>query len=157
MSTIEVRTEEFKREAAKLLGPDTKQIVLEMRRGLRGAAKPVGERILTAIADAMPKSGGLAARVASRGRVSVLLDLKRGVRIQLANRDGMYMEQFEDTGSIRHPIPWIPHRGQPQDVHPWRPKKVPKGAGQTQFEKEADGLQRMAANAVDQAVRKLIT
>ena len=102
MSRLEVRTEEYRKEAAKLLGPDNKKVVLEMRRDLRAAAKPVGDRILAAIADAMPKGGGLADKVRSQGRVSLLVDLRRGVKIQLANKLGMRMGPFED-GSIRHP------------------------------------------------------
>ena len=50
----------------------------------------------------MPKGGGLAARIRAQGRVSLLVNLRTGVRIQLANKGGMYMGQFEG-GTIRHP------------------------------------------------------
>jgi len=148
MSRLEVRTEEYRKEAAKLLGPDNKKVVLEMRRDLRAAAKPVGDRILAAIADAMPKGGGLADKVRSQGRVSLLVDLRRGVKIQLANKLGMRMGPFED-GSIRHPVygRWLP--GQ-------RAQSVPSGKGSEQFAREAEALQRQVAESVTKTVRKVI-
>jgi len=145
---LEARTEEYRKEAAKLLGPENKKIVLDMRRELRTAAKPVGDRIIGAIADAMPKGGGLAALVRNQGRVSLLTDLRRGVKIQLANKLGMRMGQFED-GSVRHPVygRWLAGQA---------PQTVPANKGAAQFEKEADALQRQVAEAVEKAARKVI-
>lgn len=145
MADIEVRTEEYRAEAEKLLGADRK-IVLAMRKELRTASKPAGDRILGAIADKMPKRGGLAENIRSRGRVSILVDLRRGVRIQLANRGGMFMEQFE-KGSIRHPVwgRWL--RGQ-------KPQSAPAGAGAAQFEAEADELQRKVVAVVTETARR---
>ena len=149
MADIEVRTEEYRAEAEKLLGADRK-IVLAMRKELRAASKPAGDRILGAIADKMPKRGGLAENIRSRGRVSILVDLRRGVRIQLANRGGMFMEQFE-KGSIRHPIPWITGAN---GKHPWRPQSTPAGAGAAQFEREADELQKQVVAVVTETARR---
>ena len=148
MAKLDIRTEEYKKEAAKLLGPENKKIVLEMRKELRVVSKPVGDRILAAIGDAMPKAGGLAAKVRDQGRVSLLVDLRKGVRIQLANKLGMFMGQFE-AGSVRHPDWGRWHRGT-------RPQPVPAGKGAAQFTKEAEQLQREVAEVVVRTARRVV-
>lgn len=148
MARIEVRTAEYKKEAAKLLGPENRTIVLEMRKELRVASKPVGDRILAAIGDAMPKAGGLAAKVRDQGRVSLLVDLRKGVKIQLANKLGMFMGQFE-AGLVRHPDWGRWHRGT-------KPQSVPAGKGAAQFTKDAEALQRQVAEVVVRTARRVV-
>lgn len=148
VARIEVRTAEYKKEAAKLLGPENRTIVLEMRKELRVASKPVGDRILAAIGDAMPKAGGLAAKVRDQGRVSLLVDLRKGVKIQLANKLGMFMGQFE-AGLVRHPDWGRWHRGT-------KPQSVPAGKGAAQFTKDAEALQRQVAEVVVRTARRVV-
>ena len=145
-------TEQWREEGANLLGVD-KKIQLALRRELRVVGKPVGLKILEAYGNDMPHKGGLAAYLLARGRVSILTDLKRGVRIQLANSGGMFMEQFEE-GSIRHPIPWIPKRGNKEVKHPWRPQSVPKGVGRKAFEAQADSLRLRVLETLTQTIRE---
>ena len=129
--------------AGRHLAQAEKSVQRAIKKELRTAAKPVGERVLSALADAMPSGGGLAARIWSQVRVSVLTNLRQGVRLQLANRGGMFMSQFE-SGSIRHPVygRWL--RGQ-------APQTVPAGKGAEQFTKEAPALAERAAAAVTDA------
>ena len=148
MPEVEARLDEFKKAGAKLQELADRQLVLSMRRDLRTLAKPVSERVLNALADAMPHRGGLSDRIKTQGRASVLINLKSGVRIQLSNKAGMFMGQFE-KGSIRHPVfgRWLP--GQ-------EPQKVPANAGLQQFEKEADTLGAQVAEKVTETMRRAL-
>ena len=67
---------EFQKAAAQLEQLGDRKLVLSMRRDLRALGKPVGDAMIEAIAGAMPKRGGLAERVRSQGRVSVLINLR---------------------------------------------------------------------------------
>ena len=138
---------EFQKAGAQLLELGDRKLVLGMRRDLRALAKPVGDRIVEAIADAMPKRGGLAERVRSQGRVSLLVDLRRGVRIQLANKAGMYMGAFE-SGTIRHPVYG--------NRKAWVSQQVPGGKGAEAFAKEADGLATAVADHVTETARRAL-
>ena len=95
----------------------------------------------------MPKRGGLAERVRSQGRVSVLINLRSGVRIQLANRGGMYMGAFE-SGTIRHPVYG--------NRKAWVSQQVPGGKGAESFAKEADGLATAVADHVTETARRAL-
>ena len=138
---------EFQKAAAQLEQLGDRKLVLGMRRDLRALGKPVGDKVLEAIAAEMPKRGGLAARIRAQGRVSVLVNLRTGVRIQLANRGGMYMGQFEG-GTIRHPV--YGH------AKKWVAQFVPSGVGAEAFAKEADGLAAAVADHVTETARRAL-
>ena len=139
-----VNYEEFQKAGAWLAEFGDRKLVLEVRRDLRTLGKPIGEKVLEAIAAEMPKGGGLAARIRAQGRVSLLVNLRTGVRIQLANKGGMYMGQFEG-GTIRHPV--YGH------AKKWVAQFVPSGAGAEAFAKEADALAVAVADRVAEAAR----
>lgn len=136
---IEARTEEYRAAAAQLLGADRK-IVLGMRRELRAIGKPVGTAIAEAIGGAMPARGGLSALV-SKAKISLLVDLRRGVRISL-NTPGMKTGQFE-AGTIRHPT--YGHK-------PWKSQQVPGGKGAAELERHADDLRARIIRVVEGTV-----
>lgn len=144
MADLEVHTEQFRAAGQKLLALDDRKLVLATRKEIRTAAKPAGDRMLSAIADVMPKRGGLADLIRTKGRISILVDMRRGVRIQLANRTGVFMGPFE-SGTIRHPV--FGNR------KTWRAQSVPGGRGTEQFEKEVEALQPQIVTAVEKAVR----
>ena len=100
-----------------------------------------------AIASGMPKRGGLAERVRSQGRVSVLINLRSGVRIQLANRGGMYMGAFED-GTVRHPVYG--------NRKAWVAQTVPGNKGAEEFAKHADTMAAELAAKVEQTARSTL-
>ena len=116
--------------AAELKEAD-KKLLSGMRSEMRQAGKPVGERTLNAIAEAMPRRGGLAEMVRSRGSVSMQANLRAGVKLQLANRAGIYMGAFE-SGTIRHPVFG--------NSRVWRAQNVPGHKGEEHFEAEAQAL-----------------
>lgn len=142
-----VNFEEFRKAGARLAEFGDRKLVLEVRRDLRTLGKPIGEKVLEAIAAEMPKRGGLAARIRAQGRVSVLVNLRSGVRIQLANKGGMYMGQFEG-GTIRHPV-----NGNRKT---WVAQFVPSGVGAEAFAKEADGLAAAVADHVTETARRAL-
>ena len=129
--------------AGRHLAVADKSVQRVVKKELRTLAKPVGEKTLSALADAMPKGGGLAERIRAQGKVSVLTNLRNGVNLQLKNAGGMFMSQFE-SGSVRHPVygRWLP--GQ-------KPQTVPAGKGVEQFKKEAPALAEQVAKAATDA------
>ena len=141
MAEIDANTEQFRRMGSHLARMD-RPIQNAVRRELRAEGNPVGERVLNALADAMPKRGGLAERIRSQGRVSMTVSLKRGASIRLVNRARMYMGAFE-KGTIRHPV----HGNRKA----WVPQTVPGGKGAEQFEKEAPALAEKVTGAVTNA------
>jgi len=143
----EVHLEDFQKAGKRLQEFGDRKLVLAMRKDLRAVAKPVGDAMIEAIAGAMPKRGGLAERVRSQGRVSLLVDLRRGVRIQLANKAGMYMGAFE-SGTIRHPVYG--------NRKAWVSQQVPGGKGAEAFAKEADGLATAVADHVTETARRAL-
>ncbi len=142
MADIRVNTEQF-RWAGEHLARAEKPIQNAVRRELRAQGKPVGERVLNALADAMPKRGGLADRIRANGQVSMLVTLRSGASIRLVNRAGMYMGAFE-KGVVRHPV-----YGNRQV---WRGTTVPGGKGREQFDKETPALAEAVAKSVTDAV-----
>ena len=143
----EVHLEDFQRAGKRLQEFGDRKLVLAMRKDLRAVAKPVGDAMIEAIAGAMPKRGGLAERVRSQGRVSLLVDLRRGVRIQLANRAGMYMGAFE-SGTVRHPV-YGNHKA-------WVAQTVPGNKGAEEFAKHADTMAAELAAKVEQNARSTL-
>jgi hypothetical protein len=141
---LKLRTEEFRTVAAELAGAE-RAVVLALRRELRAVGKPVGQRIVEAYGDAMPSGGGFADRVRSLARVSVLTDLRKGVRIQVANRGGVWMGGPE-SGALRHPV-WGRRKGR------WATTKVPAGVGAKAFEAEADHVRDEVVAAVTRSIR----
>lgn len=131
------------------------------RKELRSAGKPLGEKVLTALADAMPKKGGLAERIRSQGKVSVLANLSKGVSISLANKTGIRMGAFE-AGLVRHPVFGTANTTRQigtKLVRQWRwvAQKVPAGKGKEAFDKEAPALAEKVANAATAAfVREIM-
>ena len=140
----EANFSEFQKAGAQLLELGDRKLVLSMRRDLRALGKPVGDMLLEAIAAEMPKRGGLAARIRAQGRVSLLVNLRSGVRIQLANRAGMYMGAFE-SGTIRHPV----YGNRKACVGQY----VPSRSGEEAFAKEAEPLAQQVADKISEAVR----
>lgn len=140
---IKVDTEEWKREAAKLLDVE-RPIVLAMRREVRSLARPVAQAILEAYAQAMPHRGGLAQRILNRGSISILTNLRSGVQLKIGNKDGIYLEAVE-RGTIRRPT--FGHL-------PWKSQSVPADVGSEEFEKRADGMRRDVLNALERAIRE---
>lgn len=137
--------EEFRNRGAELLKLDDRRIVLDMRKELRAHAKPVGDAVNKAIADVMPRRGGLSDLVARTGRTSLLTDLQRGVRLSLANRRGMRMAAFE-AGRLRHPV-WGNRKA-------WARQSVPSGAGEREFAQHADQLAMQVNKTVSATVER---
>ena len=144
---MQVRAEEFQELAVALKGAD-KEVLKGLRKELRSKGKPAGDRILEAIAERLPKRGGLADLVRTRGRATILLDLRSGVRIQLANRAGIYMGAFE-AGYVRHPV-WGNRK------HWVLQQVLSKNAGAEQFEAEAEELTPAVAEAMADALRRTL-
>lgn len=64
-------TEEWRRCAVDLKAAADKDLLKAVRKSIRDLAKPVGRFVLDRGAEAMPASGGLAARMVETGKVGV--------------------------------------------------------------------------------------
>lgn len=125
-----------------------KAVEPKVRRGinqsLRDIAKPVGVEAIKAGAAGMPHRGGLASRVASRGRVSVTRTAT-SVRMILGGRKGPWIGRF-DEGSLRHPT--FGHA-------PWRDQQIPAAGFSTPIVEAAPQLSDELAAKVGQIMREL--
>lgn len=133
------------RKAAHDLERAGQKMPAHLRRDLRDIVKPEGEKLLETLAAGMPKRGGLADRVRSQGRVSMLISLRSGVKVQLANRAGLYVGAFE-KGTIRHML--FGNRGH------WYPQTVPGNLASKQFEKDAPELTKKVGDRLEQHLRR---
>lgn len=133
--------------ATRLKGAE-KPLRLAVNKSLREIAKPLGEDMLRGGADAMPRSGGLSARVRNSG---VTMGTLRGgsgasarIEIRLKSREGYDLTAL-DRGQLRHPVFG---RG------PWVSQSVPSGKFMEPFNEAApkvrDELATEIAKALDQ-------
>lgn len=76
-----------------------------MSKALRDVAKPVGTDVIRKGAARLPHRGGLAARVATRGRVSATMSSGSSPRatLSLTNREGIKLAGL-DAGVVRRPL-----------------------------------------------------
>lgn len=142
---LAVRTDDFRKLGPEIAAAD-RAVTLALRRSIRKVAKPSGQKILESYGVEMPQRGGFADRVRSLGRVSVLTNLRQGVRIQLSNRGGVWMGGPE-AGLLRHPV-WGRLKGK------WATTKVPAGVGAKAFEADADRMRDEIVTATTEALRK---
>lgn len=123
-----------------------------VRAALRAETKPAGQRILQAGAEPMPHRGGLAARIASQGRVGLataLASKNLHITMTLSNK-GANMRAI-NAGVLRHLV--FGNRAA------WVRQDVPAGTFTRAFEKEAprlrDAALKGAQEALDDVARKV--
>lgn len=96
-------TEDFLRAAQALNDLGDREVRKAVYRGFRDAAKPLGQRMVEAGAAAMPKRGGLSARIAASkvGIRNATTGRNPKVEINLRTAQG-YDLQAMDRGQLRH-------------------------------------------------------
>lgn len=119
-----------------------RELAKALTRRIRAVVKPLGEHTIREAAAGLPKSGGLADRVAaSRMTISTLSGVKRaGVRLRLRTREGYALDRM-DRGTIRHPYWGRWARGS-------KPQSIRAGLFTQAFQQG----QAQARDAVEQAV-----
>ena len=148
MSGLEIRgADDWRRLARGLKGSDA-PLRRHIRKGLRDVGKPLGIDMRTAGAAAMPKRGGLSARVA---RSSVTLrtagGLGAGARIEVALRtkEGYDLGAM-DRGLIRHPV---------FDTGAWVAQAVPANSFSDAFDRGAPKVRVALAREIDRALDEI--
>ncbi|MGZ4559482.1 MAG: hypothetical protein ACXVGQ_00365 [Mycobacteriaceae bacterium] len=131
-------TEKFLQAAHALNEAGDKELRKAVYRGFRDAAKPLGERMVRAGAAAMPKRGGLSARVAGSkiGIRNATTGRNPKVEIQLKTAQGYDLKGM-DRGEVRHPV--FARAGRKR-VWARAPQRVPVGSFTAAFEEGAPGV-----------------
>lgn len=96
---------DFERAAHALTALGDRKLRLATGKGLRIAAKPLGQDMTRSLAGDMPRRGGLSARVAA-SQVRILASLvgrNPRVVIRLKTSEG-YRLKAMDEGNLRHPV-----------------------------------------------------
>lgn len=115
-----------------------KVIQKRLRTGLQSAAKPLAERVVRGLADAMPARGGLAARVASSrpGITASGAGRNVSVSVRITNNQKDALAGL-NAGIIRHPV---------YRTGVWVSQSVPAGKADEAFRRGAPETTR-AVNA----------
>lgn len=145
---LEVRGAEDWRRLARGLKAADAPIRRSIRKGLRDVAKPLGVDMRDAGAAAMPRRGGLSARVA-RSTVSLRTagGLGAGARVEVALRtkEGYDLGGM-DRGLIRHPV---------FDTGAWVAQTVPARAFSDAFDRGAPKVRAALIREIDKALDEI--
>lgn len=143
-----VGSEEFHELASRLREAD-RPLRTAVNKGLREVGKPLGEEMLRSGADAMPRRGGLSARVRNTG---VTLGLLRGgtgasgrVEIRLRSKEGFALAAM-NRGTVRHPV---------FGRRPWVSQSVREGAFTEPFDRSANRVRDELANRIAKALDEI--
>lgn len=140
--------EDFHELASRLKAAE-KPLRTAVNKGLREVGKPLGQEMLKRGAAAMPRSGGLSARVAN---TAVTLGMLRGgkgaggrVEIRLRSKEGFDLPGM-NRGKVRHRVFG---RG------PWVSQSVPDGEFMKPFEESANEVRDELATRIAKALDEI--
>lgn len=140
---VEFSTDEWKAFFGRLKGAERK-IAAGVRKQLRDAAKPLGERVATEGAAAMPSRGGLAAYLAGSAKPRVAVT-GAGISLVLQDRGGYGVSlRALNSGELRHPVFGLRST--------WVGQVVPSGSWTDAFDAAADDLREDLADIIADAV-----
>ncbi len=129
---------------------DAKAIKRELYAGLNRASKPLRQRMIDAIPEALPRSGGLAEQMQSKvsSRASAKGGKWAGVSIRFSSKG--YDMRTLTSGRIRHPVygnrgAWVE---QTAGVNP--------DAFSDEFSDEAPRLEREIVEVLEDIARKIV-
>jgi hypothetical protein len=127
-------TEQFKAAAQALNEAADKLLRKEVYAAFRTAARPLGETIVKQGAAALPKKGGLSARVAAAkvGQSNATTGKNPKVAISIRTREG-YALAAMDRGILRHKV---------FNTGRWVTQKITPGAFTKPFEAGADDVRK---------------
>lgn len=142
MNGFQVNAADYRKAAAALKDAD-KTIRLEYSRTIRAIAKPLGQTVLAAGADKLPKRGGLSDRVKG-ATVSVSATQTRAV-VSLKTAEG-YDLRAMNRGRLRHPT--YGHK-------PWVQQDIEANVFSEAFEERAPAARAAMLAAGNQALSKI--
>ena len=128
---------------------DSKVLRRELTKGLNSVSKPIRERMIDRIPDALPNSGGLAARMQSMVRSNASAKSGRYAGVSIRFRSTGYDIRTLTGGRLRHPVfgnrsAWVE---QSAGVHP--------EAFEGEFEHNKPEIQRAVLDVLEQVARKV--
>ena len=141
MSGLEIRGAEDWRELSKAMRECDPPLRRAIRRGLRNAVKPLAMDMRAGGAAAMPKRGGLSAKIARAGfSTRTMGGLGAGSRIEMGMRvkDGYDLKAM-DSGVLRHPV---------FDTGAWVSQSVPAKGFTNAFDRGAPAAQKRLVDAI---------
>lgn len=142
-------TDDFLKAARALNEAGDRKLRLGVYKGFRAAAKPLGQEMVTALGESMPKRGGLAARVAASkvGIRNATTGNNPRVEIALRSAQGYKLKPM-DEGNLRHPV----FARQGQKKRTWVRQSVPSGAATRAFEAGAPAVRRRIVSELTQVI-----
>lgn len=141
-------TADFIRAAHALNEAGDRELRKGVYRGLRTAARPLGARMVSALAEDMPSRGGLRARVAA-SKVSIRnATTGRNPRVEIALRStqGYKLTPMND-GDLRHPV-----FAKANAKRVWVRQSVPSGAATRAFDEGAPLVRRTIVRELNQVM-----
>lgn len=127
---------------------DSKTLRRELSKGLNSVSKPIRESMVDRIPDALPNSGGLAARMQSLVRSSASAKSGKYAGVSIRFRSSGYDIRTLTGGRVRHPVfghsVWV---DQTAGVHP--------EAFEGEFEKRKPEALRAVQGVLEQVARKV--
>lgn len=145
-------TEQFARAAKALNELGDRGVRRAVYKGFRETARPLGEAARAGGAAAMPKRGGMSARIAAAriGQTNATTGSNPRIVVSLATREGYDLPGL-NRGTLRHPV--FGHR------KTWRSQAVKAGAFTDAFEAQAPRARAAVIRQLEQvtaeAVRKV--
>jgi hypothetical protein len=149
-------TEEWRRCAVDLKAAADKDLLKAVRKSIRDLAKPVGRFVLDRGAEAMPASGGLAARMVETGKVGVSAGTagknpKITINLSSPKSGGASVGTADKRGMIRHPVYGRGDRDRKSWA--WVRQNVEAGTFTKAFEEQADEVADAVLSAVEKVMR----
>lgn len=138
-------TAAFHKAARALNEAGDRQLKLAFGRGLRAAAKPLGDQMVQGLAAKMPRRGGLSARVAG-SKVSIRASTAgSNPRVTLSLADAQ-KDQLGgmDAGTVRHPV---------YGRRAWVAQRVPSGGAREAFDRGAPVVREQVVRELNAALR----
>jgi len=151
-------TEEWRRCAVDLKAAADKDLLKAVRKSIRDLAKPVGRFVLDRGAEAMPASGGLAARMVETGKVGVTAGMagrnpKITINLSAPKTGGASVGLADSKGFVRHPV--YARGDQDRKQWAWVRQNVESGTFTKAFEEQADELADAVLSAVEKVMRDI--
>lgn len=135
--------EEFRKIAGRLRAAGDRDLNKATSGAIRKVAKPIGQRVLKAGAESMPKKGGLAGKIGA-GKVGIRVATGRTPAVSILLKASGYDLNPLDRGDLRHLV--FGRKGS------WVHQRVPAGKFTEAFAKEAPEAQRAVLEAANQTL-----
>lgn len=146
MTEVTIKGAEELEHLGRVLRVSDKRFKRELAKAVRDAARPAGEVVRAAYAARLPRSGGLAARIAASAvsARTTTTGAHIGARVTLRNQHSL---RSIERGRLRHPV--FGNR------EVWVSQPIPAEIGSTAFATQQSQVQRRVLAAMDRVADQI--